>query len=77
MFKFIAFNHGYVLANEQDQCIALRHVNGANQLDVSFPFMDDIPVIRLSICEALTLRNAIDDLVRPLLLEASKGDGQQ
>lgn len=76
MFKIIPFNQSTFITEEPDQCIILRRLTGENLVRVSFPFIEDMPVLRLSVSEALTLRNAIDDLVSPLLLEVSKGAGR-
>lgn len=65
------------MTDEPDQCVILRRVEGTDHVDISFPFFEDMQVIRFKISEALNLRNAIDDLVRPLLLETPKGVGEE
>lgn len=49
----------------QTDCIVLRHnkdfSGGTGCIEVTFPFHEDTPNFRLSLREAMDLRNAIDE----------------
>ncbi|MFC3768325.1 hypothetical protein [Paenibacillus sp. GCM10012303] len=54
---------------EKNDCIVLRRREfNETFVDVSFPFHEDTPNFTLTVPEALTLRNAIDDLVAVKML---------
>jgi hypothetical protein len=74
LIKVIPFNGGFPYPpNETNDCIALRMFGkDANQIEMSFPFHEDTPNFKLSISEALDLKNAIDQLIDLKLLEKSK-----
>ncbi|SDD28507.1 hypothetical protein SAMN02799630_02838 [Paenibacillus sp. UNCCL117] len=50
---------------ERNDCIVLRRVEyvGSLNVNIAFPFHEDTPNFTLTVPEALTLRNAIDDMV--------------
>lgn len=66
MIKTVHFNdfrgHSSI---EQNDCIVLRRSDyvGATFINVAFPFHEDTPNFTLTVPEALTLRNVIDELV--------------
>jgi len=59
----------------ENDCIVLRKAQpDAEYLDMSFPFHEDTPNFRLSVREALNLRNALDELLDIKLLEKPRGN---
>jgi hypothetical protein len=65
---------GYFLSEEKNDCMVLRMVNrGSTEIDIAFPFHEDTPNFKLSISEALDLRNAIDQLIDIKMLEKPQG----
>ncbi|UHA74433.1 hypothetical protein [Paenibacillus sp. 481] len=71
MMKLVAFKHGFIAVDEQNECIVLRRTGHAEHIEISFPFFDDMHVIRLTACEALNLRNALNELAAPHLLQVT------
>jgi hypothetical protein len=69
--KIIPFNGGFPYPpNEQNECMALRiYGKDANYIEMSFPFHEDTPNFKLTISEALDLKNAIDQLIDLKMLE--------
>lgn len=58
---------------EKNDCVALRMFGkDSDSIEVSFPFHEDTPNFRLSISEALNLKNAIDQLIDIKMLEKPK-----
>ena len=65
----LAFN-----SNIED-CMVLRLSGQFEHLvEIAFPFHEDTPNFRLSIPQALSLRNAIDDLIKVNFIEVPKED---
>ncbi len=70
--KTVSFSGSYFPYN--DDCVVLRMSDkNALNIEVSFPFHEDTPNFRLSISEALDLRNAIDNLIDLKMLEKPRG----
>lgn len=69
--KVIPFNGGFPYPpDETNDCIALRMWGkDANTLELSFPWHEDTPNFKLTISEALDLKNAIDKLIDLKMLE--------
>lgn len=66
--------YAYATSSEPQECIVLRRQDrDSNIIDMAFPFLEDTPNIQLSFADALTLRNAIDDLVSIKLIERTGG----
>ncbi|MEF3312579.1 hypothetical protein PV433_27185 [Paenibacillus sp. GYB004] len=55
---------------EQNDCVVLRRPNYPTgmHIEIAFPFHEDTPNFTLTVPEALTIRNAIDDLVAVKML---------
>lgn len=72
--KVIPFNGGYPFhPNDKDLCIVLRMWGrDTNHIEMSFPFHEDTPNFKLTISEALDLKNAIDQLIDLKMLEKPK-----
>ncbi|MED3792093.1 hypothetical protein P4571_06550 [Niallia alba] len=61
-------------ADGENDCIVFRKGQFvAEFIDMSFPFHEDTPNFRLSIKEAMNLRNALDDLIDIKLLDKPGG----
>lgn len=60
---------------EKDDCIALRmRGKDALTIEMSFPFHEDTSNFRLTISEAMDLKNAIDQLIDIKMLEKPRGN---
>ncbi|TKH43428.1 hypothetical protein C1I60_14115 [Paenibacillus terrae] len=68
MIKTVTFRN-YRFFTDADDCIVLRRVDKEPSIKVSLPFHEDTPNLDLTLAEALSLRNAIDELVDLKLLE--------
>lgn len=68
--KTVKFAGGLFPYGEDSDCVVLRMADkNALGIEVAFPFHEDTPNFRLSISEALNLRNAIDSLIDLKMLE--------
>lgn len=63
--KTIVFNPLYKYPHNED-CVVLKRIE--NGIVMSFPFHEDTPNFYLSVADALTIRNAIDELLQTKLL---------
>lgn len=50
-----------------DDCVVLQR--NTSTINIAFPFHEDTPNFRFSIAEAMTLRNALDEILNIKLLE--------
>ncbi len=57
-----------------DDCIVLRSLNGYPFIEMAFPFHEDTPNFRLTISQALHLRDALNELTKVRFLEVTKED---
>lgn len=57
-----------------EDCIVLRSLNGYQLIEVAFPFHEDTPNFRLTISQALDLRDALNELTKVRFLETPKED---
>lgn len=58
----------------ENDCIVIRMGQFDSEfIDMSFPFHEDTPNFRLTIEEAMNLRNALDDLIDIKLLDKPGG----
>lgn len=63
------YNRSYP-ANEKADCIVLRMFDkDSAHVDMAFPFHEDTPNFKLTISEAMDLKNAIDQLLDIKLIE--------
>ncbi len=62
---------------QSEHCFVLRSSDfrGYKSIEISFPFLEDTPNIALSASEAMSLRNAIDELLAIKLLEKTRSEG--
>lgn len=68
--KVIPINNRMHPANEKSDCIVLRMFDkDSPHVDMAFPFHEDTPNFKLTISEAMDLRNAIDQLLDIKLIE--------
>ncbi|PLR93226.1 hypothetical protein [Bacillus sp. T33-2] len=74
--KVILINNKIFPEKQANDCILLRMFErDSSQIDMVFPFGGgDMPHVRLSITEALDLKNAIDQLVDLKMLEKPRGN---
>jgi hypothetical protein len=59
----------------ETDCMVLRHNKGygdSGSIEISYPFHEDTPNFRLSLREAMDLRNAIDEAFGIQLIEGRK-----
>lgn len=71
--KVIPIKNKYFLEKEANDCIILRMFEReSTEIDMCFPFDEDTRNIRLSIPEALDLKNAFDQLIDLKMLEKPK-----
>lgn len=58
-----------------DDCVVLRNIGNHNEfVEIAFPFHEDTPNFRLTIPQAMDMRNAIDELIKVNFIEAPKGE---
>lgn len=74
--KVVHFSGGFPYSvHEKNNLIALRmYGSDAHYIDLSFPFHEDTPNFKLTIPEALDLKNAIDQLIDLKMLEKPRGN---
>lgn len=73
--KVVLINNRLFPLTEKSDCVVLRMFEkDSTTIDLAFPFHEDTPNFRLSISEALDLRNAIDQLIDVKLLEKPRGN---
>lgn len=66
--------HSFFGSSAND-CMVLRMFDRDSvAIDISFPFHEDTPNFKLTIAEAMDLRNAIDQLIDIKLLEKPRGN---
>lgn len=58
---------GWHFQGNGDSIMVLRKLNNQGIVEVAFPFLEDTPNIDLKITEAIDLRNALNDLIGPVL----------
>ncbi|UPK45924.1 hypothetical protein [Paenibacillus pabuli] len=58
---------GWHFQGNGDSIMVLRKLNNQGIVEVAFPFLEDTPNIDLKITEAMDLRNALNDLIGPVL----------
>lgn len=73
--KVIPINNRLHPVEEKSDCIVLRMFDKDSiYVDMAFPFHEDTPNFKLTISEAMDLKNAIDQLINIKLIEKPKGD---
>lgn len=58
---------GWHFQGNGESIMVLRKLNNQAIVEVAFPFLEDTPNIELKITEAMELRNALNDLIGPVL----------
>lgn len=72
--KTVTFTGSLYPYAEKSDCVVLKMADkNALCIEVAFPFHEDTPNFRLSISEALDLRNAIDNLIDLKMFEKPRG----
>lgn len=73
--KVIPINNQLYPVYEKTDCIVLRMFDKDSvYIDMAFPFHEDTPNFKLTIPEAMDLKNAIDRLIDVKLLENRGGN---
>lgn len=63
MIKLVKFTQHWKRSVDSEDCVVLQRNGDSNHIAISFPFYEDTPNFTMHLSEALSLRNAIDDLV--------------
>lgn len=73
--KVVPINNRLFPIEVKNDCIALRMFDkDSTFIDLAFPFHEDTQNFRLTVSEALNLRNAIDELIDIKMLEKPRGN---
>ncbi|GLC89364.1 hypothetical protein [Lysinibacillus piscis] len=73
--KVIPFADRFYPESGKEDCIILRYTEGNyNHIEIAFPFHEDTQNFRLSISDAMSLKNAIDELINIKFLENPRGN---
>lgn len=73
--KVIQINNRLYPTSEKSDLIVLRMFDKDSAfVDLAFPFHEDTPNFKLTIAEAMDLKNAIDQLIDIKLLEKPRGN---
>lgn len=67
MIRTITFKRSFHFGGSEEEAIVLRRSEGNSTIDLSFPFQEDTPNIELGMAQAMDLRNALNDLIGPVL----------
>lgn len=66
MIRTVAFK-GYKFFENREDVIVIRRIESEQMIKVALPFHEDTPNFDLTMAEAMDLRNALNDLIGPVL----------
>ncbi|WP_433581558.1 hypothetical protein [Paenibacillus amylolyticus] len=75
MIRTVTFKRNFHFGGSEEEAVVLRRHESNSTIDLSFPFQEDTPNIELGMSQAMDLRNALNDLIGPVLsLQTPKSD---